>query len=231
MKKGVFAALAAVLFLFILPVNAQITVNSTVDDSVFVSYSFENLDADVYSAIMANLDFNSSTIPKMIMQNLQEQNFKLVRWGLGPQPDIVSDDATRSIKTEFYLGGSDIISFTFNRTTMSRIYKVRTDWRKIKVNLTTNLTVDFASRLAKPLAEWQKTSPTTFFYQNSEPNTIDILFYLNIPQSASRIQVQADTVTYEMPPLLSDQLINSPFLVLGAIAVALVIALVYRRAR
>jgi len=231
MKKGAFAILAAVLFLFILPVNAQVTVNSTVDDSIFVSYSFENLDADLYSAIKTNLDFNSSTIPKIIVQTLQEQNLKLVRWGLGPQPDVVYDGDTRSIKTEFFLGGSDIISFTFNRTTMNRIYHVRTDWRKIKVSLTANLTLDFASRLTKPLAEWQKTSPTTFFYESSEPNTIDILFHFNIPPSASRIQVQADTVTYEMPPLLSDQLINSPFLVLGAIAVALVIVLVYRRAR
>lgn len=231
MKKGAFAILAAVLFLLVLPVNAQITVNSTVDDSIFVSYSFENLDVDVYNAIKANQDFNSSTIPKIIVENLQEQNLKLVRPGLGPQPDIVYDDATRSIKTGFFLAGSDIVSFTFNRASMSRIYQVRTDWRKIKVGLTANLTIDFAGRLGKPLAEWQKTSPTTFFYESSEPNTIDILFYFNIPPSASRIQVQADTVTYEMPPLLSDQLINSPFLILGTIAVALVIVLIYRRVR
>ncbi len=231
MKKDAFGTFAAVFFLFILPVNAQITVNGTVDDSIFVSYRFDNLDADVYSAVKANLNFNSSTIPEMIVQNLQEQNLKLVRWGLGPQQDIVYDDAARSIKTEFYLGGSDVISFTFNRTTMSRIYQVRTDWRKIKVNLTADLTVDFASRLAQPLAEWQKISPTTFFYENSEPNTVDILFYFGIPTSASQIQVQTDTVTYEMPPLLSDQLINSPFVILGTIAVVLVIVLLYRSVR
>ncbi len=231
MKKGALATFAALLFLLILPVNAQITVNSTVDDSIFASYSFDNLNADVYSAIKANPDFNSSTIPQLIVQNFQEQNLKLVQWGLGPQPDIVFDDATMSITAEFYLGGSDIISFTLNRTTMSRIYQVRTDWRKITLNLTTNLTIDFASRLGQPLAEWHKSSSTTFFYDSSEPNTVDILFYFTVPTSASQIQVDTDTVTYEMPPSLSDQLINSPFLILGTMAVVLVIVLLYRRAR
>jgi len=232
MKHPVSSAFVAILFLLaISPAHAAINVSSTVGDSILVSYSLENLDPTIYGQIKSNQGFNSSTIPLNIVQNLEKQNLMLVRWGPGPQTEVAYDDATNSIKTSFYLGGSDIVRFTLNGTTMRRAYEVKTNWRKFTISFTANFTIDFASRLAKPLEEWQKTNPTTFSYENSEPGAIDVSFSLTLPGSASKIQAQVDTVTYEMPPRPEDQLINSPFLIIGAMAVALAVVLIYRRVR
>jgi len=232
MKKFALASLITALVLSaVVPVNAPITIQSTVDDSIYVVYNFENLDPIVYNENKANQQFNSSTIPQIIVENLEKQNLKLVKWSYGSPKDIVYDDATMSIRTSFYLGGSDIISLTVNKTTMKRTYQVNTEWRVFQIDLTGNFSIDFAQHLVKPVEEWQKTNATTFYYENKQTGMSDVFFYLILPASASSIQVHGDIVTYDMPPLLEDQLLNSPFLILGAIAVALVIVLIYRKAR
>jgi len=240
LKKLTFTCIITVLILSpILSVNAQITTKSTVDDNLFVTYDFENLDPTIYDQTKANSQFfNISTIPQIIKQNLAQKNLTSVNWDLGPQTNIY-DDANKAIHISFFLGGSDIISFTINKTTMERTYTVKTDWRKFKVNLTSSFTIDFAQHLAKPMAEWQQTKYTdtqgslhqAYYYENKQTGTLDMFFYLILPASASRINVQGDTVVYDIPPRLEDQLLNSPFLILGALAVALVIALIYRKAR
>jgi hypothetical protein len=58
-----------------------------------------------------------------------------------------------------------------------------------------------------------------------------VTFDLALPSSASNVKVQGDTIFYDMPPRLEDQLLNSPFLILGAIAIVLAIALIYRKVR
>jgi hypothetical protein len=161
---------------------------------------------------------------------MQQKDQSLVSWWLGPQIDIY-DDANRAIHISFFLGGSDIISFIVNGTTMKRAYQVKTEWRKFQVNLTSDFSIDFAKNLAEPLAQWPKADATTFFYESMHTGTLDISFYLVLPSSASSIQVQGDTVFYDMPPRFEDQLLNSPFLILGVLAVALVMVLIYRKAR
>jgi len=221
MRKIVLASLIAVLILSaVLPVNASITTKAAVDDSLFITYDFENIDPIIYDQIKANPQFNISTIPQTIIKNLEEKNQKLVKWG-----------ANQAVHISFFLSGSDIISFTVNETTLKRTYQVKTEWRKFQIDLTGNFSIDFAQRLAQPVAEWQKKYKTTFYYENSETGALDVFFNLVLPASAERVQVEGDTVFYDMPPRFEDQLLNSPFLILGAIAVALVIVLIYRKAR
>lgn len=233
MRKIVPALLITILIVsLVLQVNASSnTIKATVDDSLFITYDFESLDPLIYNQTKSNPQlFNISTIPQIITKNLEQKNQKLVRTGLVPQTNIYDDD-NHSIRISFFLGGSDIVSFTVNKTTMKRTYEVKTEWRKFQVNLTDNFSIDFAQHLAKPVAEWQKTNETTFYFENKETGTFDMFFYLVLPASASNVSVQGDTVFYDMPPRFEDQLLNSPFLILGALAVALAIVLIYRKAR
>jgi len=231
MRKIACANLITILILsIVLPVNASITTEARVDDSIFITYNFENLDQTLYNQIEANTQFNITTIPETILKSMQQKDHDLISWWLGPETNIY-DAANRAIQISFFLGGSDIISFTINGTTMKRTYQVKTEWRKFQVDLTGNFSVDFAEHLSKPVEEWQKTNATTFYYENKQTGMLDMFFYLVLPASASSIRVQGDTIFYDTPPRFEDQLLNSPFLILGVLAVALVIVLIYRKAR
>lgn len=229
MKKISFVIFVTILALsLVLPARASVTARTTVDDSLFIAYDFENLDQAIYE--QAAIQFNAETIPKTIIENLEKKNQTLVQYGFGSQP-IIFDNEAKAVRTSFFLGGSDTISFTVNKTTMERMYKVETEWRKFQVNLTDSFSVDFALYLDEPVSEWQRPDETTFYYENKETDTLEVSFYLTLPTSAMRIQVQENTIVFDMPPRFEDQLLNSPFLILGALSVALVIILVYRKAR
>jgi len=224
-------SLIAILVLsVVLPVNASITTKAMIDDSLFITYDFESLDKTLYNQTKTNTQFNASTIPLIIVKNLEQKNQTQVKWGLGPQTNIY-DDANYAFHISFFLSGSDIITSTVDRTSMKRACEVKTEWRKFRVNLTSDFSLNFVRLLAEPVAEWQKTNTTTFYLENKHTGTLDVFFYLILPASASNIQVLRDTITYDMPPYIDDQVLNSPFTILGAVAVVLVIVLIYRKAR
>ena len=226
MKKHLLAVLVSVLILssFALA-KGEITGNVSVGESLFVTFEFKGLDQEVYDQALTQ--FTAQRIPETIAGNLEEKN-QTVLWGTAT---LEHDNASRMIRSSFYLGGSGIVGFTVNKTTLKRVYEVKTDWRKFKVNITDSFWVDFASALAAPVAEWQKTDATTFYYENRNTGTLDVIFYLALPASATGVRVEDDKVLYEMPPLLEDQLLGTPFLVLIALAVALLIVLLYRKVR
>jgi len=237
-KIALFNLIIILILSTALPVNAQITTKSTVDDSLFVTYDFENLDPTIYNETKTNPNFNTSTIPQTIAKNMEQNNQPQVKWGPGPQTNIYND-TNNAIHISFFLSGSDIISYTLNRTTMKRTWQVKTEWRKFKVNLTSDFSIDFTEDLAKPIADWQKVNYTdtqgnlhlAYYYENKQTAPLDMFFSIILPSSASNIGVQGDTVIYDMPPSFEDQLLNSPFLILGALAVILVIILIYRKVR
>jgi len=237
MRKPILALLFTILILSaVLPVNASIVINSTIDDSLFTTYEFKNLDQTIYEQAFAQL--NAETIPKAIVDNLKRTGVTQVGYGLPPQP-LAFDNTTRTISASFYLSGTDIISYTVNTTTMKRTYQIRTEWRKLQLNLTTDYSIDFTQSLANPVESWQKINTTdlqgaihpTYYYENKQTDTLDTFFYLVLPASASGIQVQGNLISYEMPPTLGDQLLNSPFTILAALAVALAIILLFRKIR
>lgn len=224
MKKYLLAILVGALVLSsIMLANGEITADVNVSDSLFVTYEFKNLDQSVFD----QAQINATKIPEIIANNL-EKNSQTVLWGAAA---LEQNATSRTIRNSFYLGGTAIMSFSVNRTTLKRVYEIKTDWRKFKVNLTDNFSIDFASFLAVPVAEWQKTDATTFYYENRNTGTLDVLFYLSLPASATGIRVQGDTVFYEAPPLLEDQLLGTPFIILIALAIVLLIVLLYRKIR
>lgn len=227
MKKTLLAATLVCLLTLSLSTlaNAEITGNISVGEDLFVTYEFKGLDQTVYD--QSKLQFTPEKIPDIIVDNFADKNQTV---GTRALP-LDSDDATRMIRSSFYLGGSTIVSFTVNKTTLKRVYEVKTDWRKIKVSLTDSYSVDFAQYAATPVAEWQKLNDTTFHYENKNTGTLNVFFYLNLPATASQVHASGDTVFFEMPPYAEDILLGTPFLILIALAVALVIILLYRKVR
>ncbi|HKZ95053.1 MAG TPA: hypothetical protein VJ249_10825 [Candidatus Bathyarchaeia archaeon] len=228
MKKHLLTVFIAILIAStVISAYAETTTNIRADDSLSVTFEFRNLDEAVYE--QAKTQFAVDTIPKIIASNLEKGN-QSVRWGL-PATPLTFENANRTIRNSFFLGGSALATFTVNKTELKRMYEVKTDWRKFKVNLTGSFSVDFAQHAAKPVAEWQKLNATTFYFENRGTGAGDIVFYLVLPASASRVRGSGDTVFYDVPPYLEDQLLYSPFPVLGALAVALAIILLYRKIR
>jgi len=208
--------------------NAEIKVDIKIDESLFVTYEFSNLDSSVYE--QARLGFTAEKIPEAIADSYFETRNQTIRWGLSPSP-LEFDDTTRMIRSSFYLSGPSIVSFVLNKTTMRPVYEIKTDWRKFKLNLTSSYSVDFVQRLAEPVSRWQKPTATNFNYENKETDAPDILFNIALTESASAVKAQGDTIFYEGQPRLEDQLLGSPFLILGSLAVVLIIILLYRKAR
>jgi hypothetical protein len=138
LRKTAYVTLATFLILsVILPVSAPTSaIRVTVDDNLFITYDFENLNSTLYNQVKANTQFSISTIPQTIKQNMEQKDQRLVNWWPGPQTNMY-DDANNAIHISFFLEGSDIASFKINGTTMKRTYQVNTEWRKFQISLIT----------------------------------------------------------------------------------------------
>jgi hypothetical protein len=229
MKRStlIFALFTILLALSVVPAHASVSVESTVNESIYAVYNFQNLNSTVYDEVKNNPQFNVSTIPMTIVRNLENQGRIQVNWGFGPQADLVFNDAARTVQVSFYLWGSDIISSGVNQTTMKRTCQVKTDWRKFQLSLTSSFSLNFTQILAKPVAEWQKTNEYTFLYEGQ-----DISFKFILPQTATQVQAQEDTITFEAGSLsFWDIFLNSPFLILAVLIIVVIIALIYRKVR
>jgi hypothetical protein len=227
-KRALAVLIAALILSTVLPVHAAVTIEATADDSLFVTYSFENLDQAVYDQAVTQI--TAETIPQAIVNTLGQLDLKRVQYGFGPEPLVLSSE-TRTIKASFFLSGTDIITFTMDRTTMKRVYQVKTEWRKFQLSLTSNFTISFSDRLDTPVSDWQRPDATSLYFESKQTDAPDIFFYLNLPSSAQNVRVEAETVLFEMTPSLEDQVLNSPLLILAALAVALVLVLIYRKVR
>lgn len=232
-----FVCFAVLLVILVASVHASVSVESTVEDNIYIIYNLENLNSTIYNEAIANEQFNSSTIPLIIVKNLEKQNLTGVNYGFQPNS---YDDATRTIRVSFYLGGSDILGFTVNRTTIKRTYQVKTEWRKFQVNLTSSFSIDFAQYFAEPVANWQKTNHTdpggslhpAYYYKTTDADFLGVLsFYFILPATASNIKVEGNTITYEVPPYFEDVFLGSPFLILATLIIIIAIVLVYRRVK
>jgi len=232
MKK--LAATHLLLFLLvtlIAPVHASVTMQATIDQNIHIVFIFENINSTIYSETKQT--FSITTIPNAIMKNLEQQNLTRVTWSYDPEQQIF-DDSTNSTRVEFYLAGSDIISFTFNRTTMARIYHVQTEWRKFHVNLTHNFSLDFAQHFDRPVADWNYSdseNEKAYYYESTELASFDPTCKFVLPPTATNVHAVEDTIIFEVPPLPEDILLNSPFLILGALVIVIIVAFLYRRIR
>lgn len=230
MKK--LTATHLLLFLLvtlITPVHASVTMQATIDQNIHVVFIFENINSTIYTETKQT--FNISTIPNTIVKNLEQQDLTRVKWSYDLEQQIF-DDSTHSIRVEFYLAGSDIINFTFNRATMARIYRIQTEWRKFHINLSHNFSLDFAQYFNTSVADWNYSeSEKTYSYETAEPDSINSTCKFVLPPTATNVRAVENTIIFEVPPLLEDILLNSPFLILGALVIVILVAFLYRRIR
>jgi len=231
MKKSALICFFLIIFILvsIVPVHASVSVESTVGDNIYVIYNFENLDSAIYNEAVDISQFNSSTIPQIIKENLETQNLTHVDVGLQPNE---YDDATKTISASFYLSGSDIISYTANRTTMRKNYQLKTEWRNFQVNLTNSFPINFTQYFSEPVEKWQHPNQTTYFIESPGTGFFNVVsFKITLPSTAINVQANGDTVTYEFPPNFADTFLNSPFLILAVLIILVIVALIYRRVR
>lgn len=240
MKKLVAANLLCFIFVsLITPVHASVTVEGLIRQDIRVVYAIENINSTLYEKILEQKIFGISTIPQAIERYFEEQNLENVEVDYDPTREIFNN-ATKSIQVEFYLSGSDILDSTPNLAAMTKTYNVETEWRKVHVNLTDDFSLDFAEYFQEPVSarEWQLINYTingevypTYIYNNTEPTTFDPLCRFVLPAKATNIHAIKDTIIFELPVSLEDNLINSPFLVLGVLVIVNIALFAYRKIR
>jgi len=223
--------LLTLLITLITPVYASVKIQAKIAQNIQVVFSIENVNSTIYNEIKQNEQINITTIPKAIINNLKQQNLTRTRWGYDPEQQIFND-SRNSISVRFYLAGEDIINFTFNKTTMNRIYQVQTEWRKFQITLTHNFSLDFAQYFDTPIANWTYSdSKKTYHYEYTESDSFDPTCKFMLPTKATNVHAIKDTIIFEVPPLPEDILLSSPFLILGALIIVVIIAFIYRRLR
>jgi len=235
MNKIVRAHLLFLLLVvtFVTSVHASVTVQAIIDQDVHVAFSLENLNSTIYWAIKNEDLITESTIPNTILENLEQQN--LTHVDVYTQP-IVFDDSASSIYVAFSLTGSNILNFTVNTKSMTKTYHVLTDWRKFQLNLTDGFSPNFNEYFGEPVERWQRINYTlnakthpAYYYNFTDSNTLDPTCYFMLPAEATNVQVAGDAITFELPLSFADSLLNSPFLILGALIVINIAFFAYRR--
>ena len=237
MKKIVCAHLLFFLLMvtFITSVHASVTVQAIIDQDIHVAFDLENINSTIYWTIKNGNLINTSTIPNIILKKLKQQN--LTHVDVYTQP-VVFNNSTSSIYVAFSLTGSDILNFTVNTKAMTKTYHVRTEWRKFQVNLTNGFSLNFNEYFGEPVERWQRINYTlnakthpAYYHNFTDSNTIDPACYFILPAAATNVQVTGDILTFELPLSFGDSLLNSPFLILGALIVVIIAFFLYRRVK
>jgi hypothetical protein len=241
MEKKVLTILFISVFLLsaVASVYANCSVESTIEDnSINIVCSLTNLNQTIYEAAKTSNVFNGSAITQTIAQNLKKENRTNVTYDFDPHNAY--DDVNRAIGVAFHLGGTDIITSTINQASLKRNFQVKTDWRKFKVNLTSNVSIDFATYFAESVEKWQRIDykdstgnlRQSYYYETAENAQLGKMsFRFIMPSAATNVQATGDTITFDVPLGFEDVFIGSPFPVLVVIIVAVLIVLVYRRIR
>lgn len=238
MKRLIVASFVFVLFsMLIASVHASVTIQAVLGQNVHVAFSFENINSTVYANIKQHKPtLDGSTIPQIIVETLKQRNLTNIEYY---NSQLFFDDLDRSIHATFYMSGSDVLNFTVNKAMMVKVYNVRTDWRMFHVNLTDRFSLNFTEYFGTPMAKWERTNYTdpenrvhqVYFYNYTGLSSFDPLCYFILPTTATNVRVVEDMIIFEAPLSLEETLLNSPFLILGALIAVNVAAFIYRRVR
>ena len=224
MKNSVLSCLALILMLTVVtPVYASVEVQATIDEVIHVVFNFGNV---THYEEIKNV-VTEFTIPEIILSNMEERNLTDVEYGWEP---VYFNDTEKAITVRFYLSGSDILNFTFSPETMRRTCHVRTDWRKFELNLTDDFSLNLTQYFGMPLSTWEfeNTADPTYYHNYTGTVSFDPMCYFILPKEATEVRVEGEIIVFELPPSLGESLLNSPFLILGAIIVAIIITSLYR---
>ena len=144
--------------------------------------------------------------------------------------DIVSNDTARSIEIICSLT-DEKIDQEVDTDKMLQIIRVKTEWMKFSLPLTQNVSIDFAQLLSPRVSAWNKTDNGYIYTSTSDFGKVT--FEIVGPSSTTSFYVDVDgeTVIFELPPSKSDLFINSPYIMLVIVIVLILIAIVYRKLR
>ena len=235
MKKNVKAKTHLLFLLLVVvlvtPVHASVTTQAIINQDVQVLFDFRNISPDIYG----NITITETTIPETIKNNLMQRGLTHVDYRYAP---LDFNSTENSLHVAFILFGSDILNVTVNTKAMAKTYRVRTEWRKFQVNLTDGFSLNFTDYFGEPVERWlrinytlnAKTHPA-YYHNFTDSNTIDPACYFILPAAATNVQVTGDILTFELPLSFGDFLLNSPFLILGALIVANIAFFLYRRVK
>lgn len=203
-----------------------ITAQAEVDEKVHVVFQFINVTD--YQLIKNENLITDSTIPQEIIDQTQLHiNYSV--------SNLSFNDSTCSIIAVFDLYGSDVLESTLNMNTMTKMYSLKTDWRKFRLNLTDGFSYDFIKHFGTPITQWQnctdKEGRICFVHSN---NNADLSFSFKLPTPAKNVHVAEDneTIVFEVSFFSKgDNLLNSPFLILIVVVVANIVAFIYRKTK
>ena len=230
MRKLLLFPLVAILLLALTtPVYASVELEAKIGEEIDVTMKFRELNSTVYGLIKDEIENNETKILDTIRKNLEARNLPNVEYLWKP---VYFNDTENSITVSFSLSGSDILNLTFSTDTMRQRFHVRTDWRKFELNLTDDFLLDFTEYFGKPLSDWNfEDEPYLAYYYNYTGTVpFDPICYFILPREATEVHVADDmeTIVFELPPSLGESLLNSPFLILGIIIVAIIVSSLYR---
>jgi hypothetical protein len=232
---------AYLFFLFLLlslitSVHASVTMQTVINQDVGVNFNFGNINSTIYWKIRNETLITESTIPNIILRNFEQQNLSVNCYL--PEVPLEFNDSAQSIHVTFYLYGSGILNFTVNPESMIRTYYFRTGWRKFQFNVTDGISLNFGNYFGESVDQWQKINYTlngkvhpAYYYNFTGQNPFDPLCYFLLPTEATNVRAVKDTIIFELPATFEDSLLNSPFLILGALIVVVIGFSLYRKVR
>ena len=231
MKKSPFIMLFAVILCSALIGSVYataVTVETSMTRDFHVVFTFSDINAIIYGNIESKM--TGDTVPTALYDNMAQKGL------LGVETyshSIIFNDTTHSIVSAFNLRGPSIINSTINRIAKIETFRMNTAWRKFYLNVTTSFYFNFTQDFAKPLSSWTNSTSggiKSFSYSNS---TTGESFSFQLPSYASNVVVVGDTIIFDAPyeSSFEDNLINSPILILIALAVVGVIIYIYRKIR
>jgi len=213
--------------------DAEVELRVAVDGDVHVALSIKNLNSTLYRQLKEDRAFNSSTLPLAVLMHLKEKNLTRV---IIYDFKLEFEDSTRSVYAAFRIAGPDVMSVTYNSTTMRKVYELKTEWMRITLNLTQGLRLDLAELLKAPVEQWEKTqytdpegaTHTMFRYSHPKPGPFGFSCRLILPAGATHVRAVKDIITFEGSPSIEDAILGSPLIILFALIILNVLVLAYR---
>jgi hypothetical protein len=225
--------LAFVLFgIFISSAYSSVSIEANITRDFHVVFEFTNINSTTYETLKNNaLIMNETTVPETIWRNLAEKGLVSVEYY---DSSISFNDTTRSVRSAFNLRGPDVITSTINRGALIETFTANTTWRKFFLNISSNFSFNFTQTFATPLSDWNRTaSPDGGTIYNFANVTAGASCSFVLPKEAKGVFIVGDAIVFDLPyePPWEDKLINSPLLILIALAVVGAVIFVYRKVR
>ena len=216
--------------------------------SISIHIELSNLNATLVEKI-ANFSsaLNETTIPEAIVDAIGEGVFYI-------DPSLAINETTRTMRASFKLLGRALMDFEFNKTSMARMYKVRTSWRRTDVEAWYNKTLmvvrlNFSSFFKKPLRKWEHLTNyelgpgdirealllnATVRDALFENGTGRAIWFFVLPRGAKFLRAVKEGgeefLIFEMPPEPLEIFMASPFWPFLLVAMAVGLAVAYRKA-